>query len=588
MNLLFVKSCRCIPWAAGIKTRHDARRSRAATRYLRQLMLHATHPAKLTAFVMATLLPGTTALAQATQPAAQPAAAVAAAPPPTPEQTVGNVLTARCSGCHQPGWLWGGMTTIFAEPLDLAALLRDPAAVQPGRPDASRLYTVMLSGHAQASPAGAAPTAAEIDAVRAWIAGAEPAPAAQCTRRQVTLADIGHALERLKQPGAAALKGIRFISLARQHNGCASDAELAATRTAVRDLLVRLRRGATTIELPLAADDLPVLAVRLTDLGWPATRWDALAAVAAAPEFAEASLAEAYGTATPLIDAAALASAASTLGHSVVLADRDSDAPPLPGALLHSDALRDLAIAGRVDIDLQAASSDLGLPPQVLYERLSQLSGDQEGAARALRQGSISRSAWHALRAHVTMPGGPGPLRYGPGGQRAAASERLEVHLWSDKPAYSKGDLVVLTAQPNRDCHLNVINIDTRGEATVLFPSDSDPDNAVKAGTKVRVPSTIEPYQLRASERGLETFVAVCAVNRKRMLGVDQDFEKQRFSILGDWREFLLTRETREQLVGRRDTPRQRRARAKADAAAAAATKAPEREARSAIYVRIE
>jgi hypothetical protein len=313
-----------------------------------------------------------------------------------------------------------------------------------------------------------------------------------------------------------------------------------------------------------------------------------LAAQADAPQIADADLAEAYDTATPLIDAADLASAAEALGHSLVLSVRDDDVRPMP-ASLHQDAtLLDLVIAGRTDVDLARAARDLGLSPAQLDDLLAAVMGQGDGAARALRQGTISRRAWHALRPYVTLPGKPGPLRYVPGVHAQATGARLEVHLWSDKPTYRKGDLVVLTAQPNRDCHLSVVNIDPRGDATVLFPSDSDPDNAIKAGTKVRIPSDIEPYQLRASEVGTETFVAVCALNRKRMQGVDQDFEKQRFSILGDWRQFLLTRARREQLVGRRDTPRQRRARAKAEAAAAAATKEPEREARTAISVTVE
>jgi hypothetical protein len=538
----------------------------------------------------ACVLVATAGFARATE--ATPAATAVATQPaealPALQDKVRTVLATRCAGCHERGWLWSGMTTVFDKTIDLPALLRHPDGANAGRPDASRLYTVMLSGHARAMPANDPPTPEEIDAVRAWIASAEPRASPSCERRQVTLADLGEMLQRLRQPGAAALKGIRFISLAADHNGCASDGEIAARRAAVHALMLRLRSSGTALDLPLAADNLPVLAVRLADLGWPASRWDALAAHADAPQLADADLAGAYDTATPLIDAADLASAAEALGHSLVLSARDGDARPMP-ASLHQDAtLLDLVIAGRTDVDLTRASRDLGLRPAKLDDLLAAVTGPGEGAARALRQGSISRGAWHGLRRHLTLPGKPGPLRYEPGIHTGATGARLEVHLWSDKRTYRKGELVVLTAQPNRDCHLSVVNVDARGDATVLFPSDSDPDNAVKAGTKVRIPSDIEPYQLRASEVGTETFVAVCALNRKRMLGVDQDFEKQRFSILGDWRQFLLTRATREQLVGRRDTPRQRRARAKAEAAAAAAVKEPEREARSAISVTVE
>ncbi len=550
---------------------------------LRRCFLFRHPQAARAALLAAGMLGAAHAAAQATQD--RPQLAVTSADPTT-EEKARDVLTKHCAGCHERGWLWRGMTTVWDKAIDMPALLRHPDA--PGEPDASRLYTVMLSDHAHAALTAEAPTPEEIDAVRAWISEAAPLPTSSCARRQVTLADLGRMLDRLRKPGADALKGIRFISLAADYNSCASDADLAVRRTTLRNLLLKLRNGSAVIDLPLAADNLPVLAVRLGDLGWPASRWDALAAQANAPELADAGLADAYGTATPLIDAAALASAANALGHSYVLAGRDGDAPAMLPSLHQDGAVLDLMIAARTDIGLADAAGELGLPPDKLEALLAGLTGSQEGAARALRQGRISRRAWHAVRAQLKLPGEPGPLRYVAGIDAQAANPRLEVHLWSDKRTYRKGDLVVLTAQPNRDCHLNIINIDVGGEATVLFPSDADPDNAVKAGTKVRIPSDIEPYQLRASEVGKETFVAVCALNRKRMLGVDQDFEKQRFSILGNWRQFLLTRATREQLVGRRDTPRRRRARAKADAAAAAAAKEPEREARSAITIAIE
>lgn len=537
-------------------------------------------------------------LAQVPQPPAQPAAVQTPTAEQgethgsdtmaTAEEKARDVIAKHCVGCHGRGWLWRGMTTILSDQVDVSALLRHPDAAVPGRPDASRLYGVLLSGHAHAQPDGTGPTAEEIDAIRTWIAGSAPHAEPPCTPRQITLTDLGRMLERLRQPGGDALKGIRFVSFAGDHNGCTSAAGLAARRNTVRDLLLKLRTGSAPLDLPLAADDLPVVAVRLADLGWPAARWDAVAAEASAPAISDEGLADAYGTATPLIDAAALASAVNALGYSFVLGGREGDARAMPASLQPDQALLDLVIAGRTDVDLAAAAQDVGLPGETLADALDKVTGAAEGAARALlRDGRISRHAWHLVRAELTLPGVQGPLRYAADARGEDANGRLEVFLWSDQLRYRKGDLVVLTAQPNRDCHLNVINIDTRGEATVLFPSDSDPDNLVRAGVKVRIPSDVEPYQLRANDVGSETFVAVCALNRKRMLGVDQDFEKQRFSILGDWRQFLLTRQTREQLVGRHETPRQRRARLKAEAAAATAARLPEREARTAVTVSI-
>lgn len=531
------------------------------------------------------VLAGTPAHSQ-TPPAVTPVVTPEPAPAPlAPHDRALAVLKAHCARCHEaslraPEQPANALQNI----LDLDALQARPGLVQPGRPDASQLYTVMLRAHAPVpmtttAASGAGPTPEEIDDVRAWITGLPVPSAPTCSgRRRVTLADLGSTLERLRKPGGAALKGIRFISLAGYHNACASAPRLEELRRAVSELVMALRTTLVDFDLPLAGDDIPVLAVRLGDMGWDASQWDALAALGRAPHVTEPALADAFGTETPLIDVRAFAAAAVQSGEYPKLAELGLVA-------------RSFLLDGSSDIDMASAANDLGLPDTDFAAVLDGATGSNEVFAKRLRQGLIPRAAWRQLRASLALPGDAGLLRFRPEAPAAAGPENdaaLDVGLWSDRISYKTGDLIVVTAQVNRDCHLTLINIDTHGDATVLFPSDSDPDNAVKAGAKIRIPSDIEPYQLRANEAGTETFVAVCTVNRKRMIGVEQDFEKQRFTILGDWRTFLKTAHTREAMVGRRDTPRQRRARAKADAAAKAAETAPELEARGAIYVKIE
>lgn len=505
--------------------------------------------------------------------------------PATAQERASAVLKAHCAQCHEaslrpPEQPANALQNI----LDLGALQARPGLIQPGRPDASPLYAVMLRAHAPldmtpAAGSGTGPTPEEIDDVRAWIMGLSPVSAPVCDgRRRVTLSDLGAVLERLRKPGGAALKGIRFISLAGYHNACASAPRLEELRRAVSELVMALRTTLVDFDLPLAGDDIPVLAVRLGDMGWDASQWDALAALARSPHVTGVDLAEAFGTETPLIDVRAFAAAAVQSGEYPKLASL--------GAVAQS-----FVLDGVADIDMAMAADDVGLPESDFALVLDGVNGPSEAHAKRLRQGLIPRAVWRQLRASLALPGDTGSLRYRPEAPPAAGPEddaALDVGLWSERISYKTGDLIVVTAQANRDCNLTLINVDTHGDATVLFPSDSDPDNAVKAGAKIRVPSDIEPYQLRANEAGTETFIAVCSVNRKRMLGIDQDFEKQRFSLLGDWRTFVKTAHTRETLVGRRDTPRQRRVRAKVDAAAKAAVTAPEHEARAAIYVKIE
>lgn len=519
--------------------------------------------------------------AQETAPAAAAATPVAVQSPAagqSPADRARVILDRHCARCHQSSRIESHGLASLPQPVPaMEDLLRDGVLLKAGFPDASRLYTVMISGHVPQQAydtANPGPTPDEIDELRGWIESLAPATPTACPeRRQIGLADEGRALEKLRAPGGEALKGIRFISLSADHNACASAEAMVSRRRAAIELMTALRTTLVTIDLPLAGDDVPVLAVRLGDLGWDVSQWDALAADAAAPKLTDAASVAAFGTASPLLSVRDLAAAAQRSAK-------------FPGLSSLSPEAAQFTREGQASVDLGRAAADVGRPPAALFEQLATVQGKFEGLALALRQGSLSAAGWRELRPVVTA-GAATTLAYMEASSATAAPGRLEVSLWTDKLSYLRQDLVVLTAQANRDCNLTVINVDTSGEATVLFPSDSDPDNAVKAGSKVRIPSDIEPYQLRASEAGTETFIAVCTLNRKRMLGIDQDFERQRFSVLGNWRAFLKTAATRESLIGRRDTPRQRRARKAATAAAATATQ-PEQEARAAIYVRIE
>lgn len=526
----------------------------------------------------------TLAAAQEASPGAAvtPVATQAAAPAEqTPADRARAVLDKHCARCHQAGRSETSAASLLQNVLAFDDLAREAAFLKAGRPDASPLYTVMVTGHVPHQVydmANPGPTADEIDDVRGWIEGlAQSTPPVCPGHRQVTLADEGRALDRLRGPGGEALKGIRLISLAADQNACSSPEVMQSKRRALVELMTALRTTLVQIDLPFAGDDLPIVAVRLGDLGWDPSQWDALAADAVAPTLSDDASSAAFGTATPLMSARDLAAAAQRTGKFPRLASLSPHA---------AEFVRE----GSGSVDLARAAADVGRPPTMLFEQLAKVQGKLEGLALALRQGSLSATAWRQLRpavAALDVTAGQ-PLTYMEAPAAATEGAGLEVSLWTEKLSYRLQDLVVLTAQTNRDCNLTVVNVDTRGEATVLFPSDSDPDNAVKAGSKIRIPSDIEPYQLRATEAGQETFIAICTLNRKRPLGIDQDFDRQRFSILGNWRTFVKTAATRESLIGRSDTPRQRRARAKAAAAAATTTTTPEQEARAAIYVKIE
>jgi hypothetical protein len=179
------------------------------------------------------------------------------------------------------------------------------------------------------------------------------------------------------------------------------------------------------------------------------------------------------------------------------------------------------------------------------------------------------------------------PQPAGGGGSEAVARgippeppRGLDLKLRADKEAYAPGDLVTFYARANADCHLTLIGVDSAGMATVLFPNEFEQNNVLAGGQERRVPGERAPYQFRAKEKGRETLVGVCTVGVKIADGIRQDYERQWFTTLGDWRTFLD-----RALAGRSAEPRgggPRKSRARAQAKAAASLR-PEHHARTAI-----
>ncbi len=103
---------------------------------------------------------------QPVKPGADPPAAVAAA-------KAYAVLQSACARCHQADRADHLPAGNLGNILDLDALAREPGLVQPGLPDASRLYTMMLDHHlpldvfSGAHADGLSPI--EIEAVRATV-----------------------------------------------------------------------------------------------------------------------------------------------------------------------------------------------------------------------------------------------------------------------------------------------------------------------------------------------------------------------------------------------------------------------------------
>jgi Domain of unknown function (DUF4384) len=122
-----------------------------------------------------------------------------------------------------------------------------------------------------------------------------------------------------------------------------------------------------------------------------------------------------------------------------------------------------------------------------------------------------------------------------------AAAKAIDVALWTEKNVFAVGDLIELSVSVSVGCHLTLIAVDGEGRALVIFPNELEPDNRIPAGVTLSIPGHEAGYQFRLDRQDAERFVAVCQHTRSAPKGIKFDFEKQRFTALGDWQTFLKT-----------------------------------------------
>lgn len=220
------------------------------------------------------------------------------------------VLETHCARCHQGGRLKRPAPAAgFGNILRLDELARDPVLVQPGNPDASRLYTAMLRGwmpyDVHHDPAGASePTAAQIDAVRSWIARLEPVPACR-DRRPVTAERHAESLTRVAQAAGWVAGRMRFVSLAHLYNACATPRQMFAYRQAVVRLFNSLSWKPGPVIVETVDEARTLLRIDLDSLGWVPQHWERI--LGAGPNVPgyllqlPAAVTEPFGTARPIV-----------------------------------------------------------------------------------------------------------------------------------------------------------------------------------------------------------------------------------------------------------------------------------------------
>ncbi len=83
--------------------------------------------------------------------------------------------------------------------------------------------------------------------------------------------------------------------------------------------------------------------------------------------------------------------------------------------------------------------------------------------------------------------------------QKVAGSRQdFHVELWTDKSVYRLGEPIYFNFRTDRDCYLTIIDINSHGEMTQLFPNRFASGNHVRAGITYRIPGPDYGFELEA------------------------------------------------------------------------------------------
>jgi len=229
-----------------------------------------------------------------------------------------------------------------------------------------------------------------------------------------------------------------------------------------------------------------------------------------------------------------------------------------PGVrLVGHDLINGLARLYLRDVDLERLAGELGVPASRLIERSEGRDADLRMLVLRLQQGLVSRPEIEAqIIGLAELADLARPVAFA--GQAAlpsviegrGADADIGLVLLADKPVYRAGDLATFTIKTKRDCFLTVINLDVLGRATVIFPNEFEQSNRITAGRELRLPGERAPYQLRAKQRGRERMIAICNTAGPWAEGIVHDYERQRFTVLGDYSAYL-SRGAGSEIVGR-------------------------------------
>jgi hypothetical protein len=226
-----------------------------------------------------------------------------------------------------------------------------------------------------------------------------------------------------------------------------------------------------------------------------------------------------------------------------------------PDVSIHGlEMITALARRYTLGVDFDTAADEAGLSSAEFASKLSTVEGIERSLVLRLRQGVLSRPDVNKVLAALKSK--TADTDAGLAAAAPPASQNLKLSVWSDRATYKAGDLMTVYAQPSAPCNLTLISVNGAGKATVLYPNEFEPDNLVAAEAIVSVPTEKSQYQFRFKDKGTETVIGTCQTVARYPAGIEPDYERQRFTVLGNYENFVRTTYTLEPVTVRTEKPK--------------------------------
>jgi hypothetical protein len=221
--------------------------------------------------------------------------------------------------------------------------------------------------------------------------------------------------------------------------------------------------------------------------------------------------------------------------------------PELDSQKVGVESINFLSKAYEKSIDLRIAAAEFGLAADAFAQGLADAGGEAGQLKRRLEQGVLPREIIEAeFKDLIVKVSDNEPIDIAAvgevakvGGKTKEETHDFDLALTSDKTDYKVNDLPVFTIKSKEDCHLTLINVDAKGDGTVIFPNKFQQDNLLPAGKEAQFPGASAPFQFRLKDPGTETVIAICNATGKEADGIKHDFKKRQFTELGNYRDFL-------------------------------------------------